>query len=131
MPPAAILPLDPAIPLIDVLRAAPPGEPCGVWITAGTPDPSGGCVRWGGGGTLIVSSDLGALLRIVNAVLVRHGEEVMALSSTVLALTRMLEVMSGPAPPARVALHGSPEEILSAWAAEGRRVTGSRVRYGR
>ncbi len=127
----AILPIDPATPLIEILRAAPPTEACGVWIggrSAGAREPiaRGGAPQ--GAGTLLVRSDLGALLRVVRSVVVCFEGRVVAVSSTVLALARMLEIVGdGPRLVADLS-EQTPEEALADGRGAGR-VAASRIRY--
>lgn len=127
----AILPIDPATPLIEILRAAPPAESCGVWIggtTAGAREPMARAGAPPGAGTLLVQSDLGALLRAVRSVVVCFEGRVVAVSSTVLSLARMLEIVGdGPRLVADLDAQ-SPEAVLAEVRGAGR-VAASRVRY--
>jgi hypothetical protein len=131
MPEPLILPLDPSTPLIEILRAAPPAEACGVWLggtRAGSPAPIARTGGPAGAGTLLLRSDLGALLRAVATVVVAFEGRVVAVSSTVLALGRMLEIVADG--PRLVRMEGeSPEQLLADACASGRRVAASRVRY--
>lgn len=126
----AILPLDPATPLIEILRAAPPAEACGVWVggSSGAREPMARSGAPAGAGTLLVRSDLGALLRVVRSVVVCFEGRVVAVSSTVLALARMLEIVGdGPRLVADLD-EQSPEAVLAEVRGAGR-VAASRVRY--
>ncbi len=131
MPGPVILPLDPATPLIEILRAAPPAEACGVWLggtRAGSPTPMARLSGAQGSGTLLVRSDLGALLRAVATVVVSFEGRPVAVSSTVLALGRMLEIVADG--PRLMRIEGeSPEALLADVRQSGRRVAASRVRY--
>ena len=127
----AILPLDPATPLIEILRAAPPAESCGVWIggtgaTAREPLARAGAPP--GAGALLIRSDLGALLRAVRSVVVLFEGRVVAVSSTVLALARMLEIV-GDGPRLVADLDEQSPEAVVAEARAGGRVAASRICY--
>jgi len=127
----AILPLDPATPLIEILRAAPPAEACGVWIGGSGAEAREPMTRAGapaGAGMLLVRADLGALLRVVRTVVVCFEGRIVAVSSTVLALARMLEIVGdGPRLVADLDRQ-SPEAVLAEARGAGR-VAASRVRY--
>ncbi len=130
-----IEPLDDGVTLAAVLRAVPPGEACGVWIDrpargAGRLPGIGG-ISAGSGIMLVVHGDLGALLHRVSAVVVRFQGEITAVPSTVLALIRMLELLSVPGAPPELHALGpeTAEEILASRRAEGRTVNRSRVIY--
>lgn len=130
MPGPSILPLDPGTPLIEVLRVAPPAEPCGVWLAGhAAREPLG---RLGGApasGSLLVRSDLGSLLRCVKIVVVEFEGRLAAMPSTVLALARILEIVSdGPRLMESLETR-TPEAVLAATRAGGRRVAASRIRY--
>ena len=130
MPGPSILPLDPATPLIEILRVAPPAEPCGVWLAGhAAREPQ---ARLGGvpaGGSLLVRSDLGALLRCVKVVVVEFEGRLAAMPSTVLALARILEIVTdGPRLMESVGAR-TPEAVLAETRAGGRRVTASRIGY--
>ena len=127
----AILPLDPATPLIEILRAAPPAESCGVWIggtgaTAREPLARAGAPP--GAGALLIRSDLGALLRAVRSVVVLFEGRVVAVSSTVLALARMLEIV-GDGPRLVADLDEQSPEAVLADVRGGGRVAATRIRY--
>jgi hypothetical protein len=130
MPGPSILPLDPATPLIEILRVAPPAEPCGVWLgghAAREPLARLGAVP--AGGSLLVRSDLGALLRCVKVVVVEFEGRLAAMPSTVLALARILEIVSdGPRLMESLGPR-TPEAVLAETHAGGRRVAASRIRY--
>lgn len=129
---ASIIPLDPATPLIEIVRAAPPAEPCGVWLGGATAGPREPMARLGsvpGAGILLVRSDLGALLRAVTSVIVCFEGRIVAVPSTVLSLARMLEIVGdGPRLVADLE-ERSPEEALAEARTGGRCVAASRVRY--
>ena len=131
MRPAAILPLDPSTPLIDVLRAVPSGEPCGIWVAWGpaAAPPRAATLLPSSGGRLFVGADLGRLLRAAPLVMLRFEGAMMAVPSTVLALARMLEIQSGPCAEGVRLADRTPEAVLAEWRAGGRPVDGSRVRY--
>ena len=134
-----IEPLDDDVTLAAVLRAAPPGEPCGVWLASarrGGRLPVMGDVGVAAGALLLVHGDLGALARRVPTVVVRFQGAVTAVPSTVLLLIRMLELLSAPAagvegvPLDEVPLgDDSPEAVLARRRADGRPVRGSRIVY--
>jgi len=128
----SILPLDPATPLIEILRAAPPAEACGVWLGGtgvGAQEPMARMGGPPGAGSLLVRADLGSLLRSVRSVVVCFEGRVVAVSSTVLALARMLEIVGdGPRLVADLA-EQTPEAAL-AEVRGSRRVAATRVRYG-
>ena len=125
-----ILPVDPDTPLSEIISVAPPAEPCGVWIGgAGAREPMARLGAIPAGGSLLVRSDLGALLRTVKVVVVSFEGRLAAMPSTVLSLARMLEIVTdGPRLVVSLA-EGGPEGALADMHAGGRRVTASRVRY--
>jgi hypothetical protein len=125
-----ILPIDPATPLSEIIRVAPPAEPCGVWIAGpGAREPMARLGAVPAGGSLLVRSDLGALLRSVRVVVVSFEGRLAAMPSTVLSLARMLEIVTdGPRLVVPLRERG-PEEVLVETRAGGRRVAASRIRY--
>jgi len=130
MPGPSILPLDPATPLSEIIRVAPPAEPCGVWIAgAGAREPLARLGAVPAGGSLLVRSDLGALLRAVKVVVVSFDGRLAAMPSTVLSLARMLDIVTdGPRLMVSLAEH-RPEGVLAELRAGGRRVVATRVAY--
>lgn len=125
-----ILPIDPATPLSEIIRVAPPDEPCGVWIAGpGAREPMARLGAVPAGGSLLVRSDLGALLRSVKLVVVSFEGRLAAMPSTVLSLARMLEIVTdGPRLVVSLQERG-PEAVLAETQAGGRRVRASRIRY--
>lgn len=130
MPGPSILPLDPATPLCEIIRVAPPAEPCGVWIAgAGAREPLARLGAVPAGGSLLVRSDLGALLRAVKLVVVSFDGRLAAMPSTVLSLARMLDIVTdGPRLVVSLA-ERAPEGVLAELRAGGRRVAATRVGY--
>src|SRR5512141_255416 len=130
MPGPSILPLDPATPLCDIIGVAPPAEACGVWIAGpGAREPLARLGAVPAGGSLLVRSDLGALLRCVKVVVVSFEGRLAAMPSTVLALARILEIVSD-GPRLVVSLGDqTPEAVLAETRAGGRRAAASRICY--
>ena len=130
MPGPSILPLDPATPLRDIIGVAPPAEPCGVWIAGpGAREPLARLGAVPAGGSLLVRSDLGALLRSVKVVVVAFEGRLAAMPSTVLSLARMLDIVTdGPRLMVPLDERG-PEAVLAEVRGRGRRVAASRVAY--
>ena len=131
MPGPSILPLDPSTPLSEIIRVAPPAEPCGVWIAGGgAREPLARLGAVPAGGSLLVRSDLGALLRSVKVVVVSFEGRLAAMPSTVLSLARMLDIVTD-GPRLMVALdERAPEAVLAELRAGGRRVAATQVGYG-
>jgi hypothetical protein len=91
MLPGAPTRLPPSFPLRRALGPAHPGEPLGAWVRMG---------RWplhlrAGGRALLVSADLGYLLRRCARVLVRSGPRPAVLASDRLIAWRTLQIVVG------------------------------------
>lgn len=134
------------MPLASVLRHPGPGERLGAWVRG-----IGARARYGhaAGARLVLSGDLGVLLRRCDRVAVRHGAEPVLLTADELIGLRVLEIVLGmPYLPAAERLealypalrsHGgvlvlpvgadSPEEVLGRCAASRIPVAASRIRY--
>jgi hypothetical protein len=144
--PGSPSPLRPETTLVAIARLAVAGRSIGVWI--------GGCrrsrrLRVPGAGSLLLSTDLGRLLRLCDHVIVRDGRRPRLVAASALIQCRVLEVVLGtpflPAadqlrrlfPSARRAGRGvsipiglgSAEEALALLAVERVPVVGSRIGY--
>jgi hypothetical protein len=144
--PGSPAPLPPATPLTAILALVPPATTTGVWLR--------GCVgsrllRLPGSRRLLLSRDLGVLLRRCDRIAIRHGQQLEVLSASHLIRCRVLEIVLGTPflpPPAQLrelfpALAegsrgyevpiglGSAEEALAICAAARVPVRSSRVRY--
>jgi hypothetical protein len=139
----------PSWPLVSLLPLADAGGVLGVWLR-GCRRPLGVRCGWPPGPRhLLVSDDLGYLIRRCSRVAVRDGGEVRVVSASVLVGCRVLEIVLATPylptphqlrrlfPAARVcegvvALPlglGSPEEALALCAAEGLPVSETRIAY--
>jgi hypothetical protein len=144
--PGSPAPLPPGTRLSALIGLIPPGTATGVWLR--------GCalprlLHLPGPRRLLLSPDLGALLRRCQRIAVRHGGRVDLLSASQLVRCRVLEVVLGtpflPPPTQLRALFpaltegprgfgipiglGSAEEALAICAAERVPVRASRIRY--
>lgn len=123
----AFVPLPPDLPLLVAMTLAPADVLCGLWLAAPGPvrpfplqlaTPAG----WR---ALLIGADLGALLTVVESVLVDAGDGPRCVPAPVLRQARSLELHDGTALRV-VPLHfDSPEALLLAEPA----VTQSRIRY--
>jgi hypothetical protein len=91
MLPGAPSRVPPSFPLRRALGLAHPGDPLGAWVRMG---------RWplhlrAGGCALLLSADLGYLLRRCTHVLVRDGEAAIALETDQLIAWRTLQIVVG------------------------------------
>lgn len=125
-------PLDLLVPFAAVLTHARAGAVSGVWLAAEVRAPAPLHVRLGPGNrwaSLLISADLGALVRCVPAVLVRRAGRLWLAPADRLVALRKLELKG----PAGAAVHSlsdaTAEELLAARASSGARVTASQVRY--
>ncbi|HET8633618.1 MAG TPA: hypothetical protein VFL88_05670 [Gemmatimonadales bacterium] len=115
------------LPLVTALALAAPDRVCGVWLDAGrheTPFPvriASPC----GWRTLLIGSDLGALLDVVELALVDGGEGPVLLDASVLRSARVLEVEGGPYRRCLALAGRSPEALLAA----ARPTSRSRISY--
>ena len=145
--PGSPAPLPPRTPLRAVLALLPHGRTAGVWLRR---CPRLGAFRARGARRLLLSQDLGALLRRCEVVAVRHEGRPELFSATRLARCRLLEIVLGtpflppprqlrelyPAMAAEPGLYtiplglGSAEEALAVCAAEHLAVRSSRIGYG-
>ncbi|MGH7525664.1 MAG: hypothetical protein ACREMX_03065 [Gemmatimonadales bacterium] len=149
MSPGSPCQLRPDTPLVTVLRLAAPGETLGVWVRmAGPAVELAGFYRVGRN-RLLLSGDLGLLLRRTSRVALRAEERVVVAPSERLIEWRALRVVLGapylPLPPQLRALFpelrlrgatislplglGSAEEALAIFAAEGVPVAATRIEY--
>lgn len=125
-------PLDLLVPFAAVLAHLRPGTVSGVWLAADVRSIAplharvGPGARWA---ALLVSEDLGMLLRCVPAVLVRRDGDLWLAPAETLGALRKLEVTR----PSGAAIHSladaTPEELLAAAVCSDTRVITSRVRY--
>ena len=140
-------PLPPTIPLIALAGLLPPATAAGVWLRGG----AGLCRLWlAGARRLLLSPDLGVLLRRCERIVIRHGGRLDLLSASQLVRCRVLEIVLGtpflPAPAQLRAMYpalaegargyaipiglGSAEEALAICAAERMPVRATRIEYG-
>lgn len=129
---AAVLPLDPSIPLCRVLAAASGRESCGAWIQS--PAVAARLIATAPGtlrGSVLLHRDLGVLIRRVPLVVVCFQGSVAAVPSRVLALGRMLEIVTCSGDRSSLTRLGdrSPELVLAERRAAGDVVRASRIRY--
>jgi hypothetical protein len=124
---SVLAPLPRDLPLATALALAMPDRLCGVWLDAGrheTPFP----VRIfspDGWHTLLIGSDLGALLELVELALVDAGAGPVLMATDALRAARALELHHGP-DRCCIELDGlSPETLL----ASSRPASRSRIRY--
>lgn len=143
------LPLPPDTPLSHLFAYFRPPGPLGVWVRGST--------RWlhthgmaeGCSGCLLLSGDLGLLLRHCRHIVLREKAELVRLEAHVIIQWRALQVvMATPYLPGLARLRarlpglqlndeglrvplgtGSPEEVLAECLAEGVQVTGSHLSY--
>jgi hypothetical protein len=145
--PGSPAPLPPGTPLRAVLSLLLPGRTAGIWLRR--------CnrlavVRARGARRLLLSEDLGALLRRCELIAVRHGGRADLFSAVRLSRCRLLEIFLGtpflppprqlrelyPAMAAEPGLYtiplglGSAEEALAICAAEHLPVRSTRIEYG-
>ncbi|MGH2709237.1 MAG: hypothetical protein ACRDJK_13230, partial [Actinomycetota bacterium] len=148
MPPDVPSPLRPDTPLACVFRLVRPAEALGAWVrTIGSPVKlrgTGVCCRR----ALLLSGDLGFLLRRTGRVAVRHGDRVVVAPVEQLIGWRALRIVLGAPylPPPQLQLLfpelrvkgpiislpiglGSPEEVLAIFAAEGIPVAATQIEY--
>lgn len=141
--------LRPGTPLVTVLRLAGPGESLGVWVKMVGPAVELAGSSRVGRNRLLLSGDLGFLLRRTGRVAVRDGEQVIVAPAERLIGWRALQIVLGapylPPPPQLRALFpglrvkgptislpiglGSAEEALAILAAEGVPVAATRIEY--
>ncbi|MEO8227378.1 MAG: hypothetical protein ABI637_08105 [Gemmatimonadota bacterium] len=121
------------MPLCRVLAAASGCESCGAWIqspavAARLIATAPGTLR---GSVLLLHRDLGVLIRRVPLVVVCFQGSVAAVPSRVLALGRMLEIVTraGDRPSVTRLGDRSPELVLAERRAAGDVVRASRIRY--
>ena len=145
--PGSPAPLPPRTPLVVVLSLLLPGRTAGVWLRRCH---RLGVVRARGARRLLLSQDLGALLRRCEHIAVRHGERAELFSAAGLSRCRLLEIVLGtpflppprqlrelyPAMAVEPGLYtiplglGSAEEALAICAAEHLAVRSTRIEYG-
>ena len=145
--PGSPAPLPPGTPLRAVLALLPTGRTAGVWLRRCH---RLGAVRTRGARRLLLSQDLGALLRRCELIAVRHGGRPELFSAARLARCRLLAIVLGtpflppprqlrelyPAMAAEPVLYtiplglGSAEEALAICAAERLEVRSTRIAYG-
>ncbi|MGH7525117.1 MAG: hypothetical protein ACREMX_00275 [Gemmatimonadales bacterium] len=132
-----------------MLRLAGPGESLGVWVRMAGSAVELACSGRIGPNGLLLSGDLGYLLRRTGRVAVRDGDQVVVAPAERLIGWRALQVVLGapylPPPPQLRALFpeirvrgptislpiglGSAEEALAIFAAEGIPVVATRIEY--
>ncbi|HET7601411.1 MAG TPA: hypothetical protein VFK36_00245 [Gemmatimonadales bacterium] len=115
------------LPLVTALALAAPDRLCGVWLDAGRHDiPFPVRISSPGGWrTLLIGSDLGALLDVVEQALVCAGAGPVLLDASVLRAARALEVHHGPESSCLELDGVSPETLL----ASSRPACHSQIRY--
>jgi hypothetical protein len=124
-----LLPLDPAVPLVQVLEHLGQGDRLGAWLR--------GCRRFilhestAGCRRLILSPDLGFLLRHCDRVALKGDTELVVLETEKIIQWRALQVVtSSPYLQLLLPLSGStPEEILGQLLARGIQVAESSITY--
>lgn len=131
--PRSVAPLSSRVTLGQLLNHVRVPGACGVWVDGPLRPPSSLQLRVHTPDTaldLVLSADLGLLIRRTCRVLVRRGGAVACLDVGELDAIRCLEVaLAGGTPVLHPLHHTSPEAVLAGQAALGAAVTGSRVRY--
>ena len=130
--PSCLTPLSPRITLGQLLHHAPAAGACGLWLEGLFTGAAPSSLRLHAPTAtldLVLSSDLGLLIRRTSTVLVRHQNAISCLGVERLAAMRLLEIEAAAGAVVHPLCDASPEGLLAGYAAAHSVVSASRIRY--